>query len=99
MIGSRQRAVRNAIAIDVGVALEASELLQVFGAEHLSAVELLLRILEWIRHPVVHPEIQVAHDKDRRLESLRKIEGLISHRETFFDARRKQHDVLRVTVR
>src|SRR5438105_3852380 len=76
MIRSGQRAVRNAVAIDISVALETSELLQFFDREHLAAIELLPGIVERIRHPVIHTQIEIAYHEYRRLESLGKIKRL-----------------------
>ena len=73
-------------------------LLQIFGGEHLAAIELLRGVFERIRHPVVHAEIEIAHHEDRSLEALGQIEGVDRHVEAFRDAGRQQHDVLRVAV-
>src|SRR5207302_10852613 len=54
MFGSRQSAIRNAVAVNVLVTRESAQAIEVFFAQHLPARERLFRILEWVRHPVVH---------------------------------------------
>src|SRR5262245_26090842 len=46
MIGSRKRAVGNAVSIDVGVTLKTAQAFQVFRVQNLSAIELLCWISE-----------------------------------------------------
>src|SRR5207245_2780160 len=79
MIRSGKRAIRNAVAIDVTIALKTPKLLQVFSAQYLAAIEFFRRVRERIRHPVIHSQIEIAHHKNGRLESFRKIEGFIGH--------------------
>ena len=77
MIGAGQRAPRNAVAVDVVVAAPlALQLRELLGGEHLAALDRLGRILERIGHPVVHAEVEIAQDEDRRLELLGEIERL-----------------------
>src|SRR6266850_7045774 len=99
MICSGQRAIWNAVAVHVAVPLETSKLFEIFGCEHFPAIESLLWIFEWIGHPVIHAQIEVAHHENRRLESFRKVKRLVTHVETLGDARRQQHDVFCVTMR
>ena len=68
MIGAGQRAVANAVAVHVFVAGKAAQAVEVFFAQHLAALDRLLRIFERIRHPVVHAEIEVGHDEHQASE-------------------------------
>jgi hypothetical protein len=99
MIRSGKCAIADPVAIHITVALETSEPLEVFGTEHLAAVEFPGGILEGIRHPVVHAQIEITHHKHGRLKSFRQIEGIHGHVEAFRYAAGQQHDVLRVAVR
>ena len=86
MIGAGQRAVGDAVAVDVEVASPlAAELLELLGAEHLAAAIRLGRIDERIGHPVVHAEVEIGEDEDRRLEHLREIERLAGEVEALGD--------------
>ena len=51
---ARNRAVRDAVAVDVLVAAPLAELLQLLGRQQLAAVDRLVGIRERVRHPVVH---------------------------------------------
>ena len=105
MLGrSRQRAPRDPVPVHVLVSLESPELLHVpvdvpARPQHLAAIERLLRIGEGIAHPVVHPEVEVHHHEDRRLEALRQVERLARHLGALLDASRDEQDVARVAVR
>src|SRR5262252_8314439 len=99
MVRSGQGPIRNAVPIYISITLEAAQFLQLFGVEHLASIEFLLRIYERIGHPVVHPEIEIAHDEYGRLESFGKIERVVPHRKTFFNTGWKQHDVLGIAMR
>ena len=54
---------------------------------------------ERIGHPVVHADIEVGHDDDRRLQALGKIERLRAHREALGRVGGEQQHVLGVAVR
>ena len=56
-------------------------------------------ILERLRHPVVHAEIEVGHDEHRRLQLLGQIEGLARHREALRHRTRDQHGMNGVAMR
>ena len=96
---ARQRAVADAVSVNVFVAGETAEAVEIFLAEHLAAIDRRGRIFERIGHPVVHAEIEIGHDEDQRLELLGQIEGLGRHGEALFHGAGKQHDVLRIAVR
>src|SRR5207302_1507739 len=64
VVGPRQRAVGDAVAIDVAVPSPlAGQPLQVVFRQHLAAVEVLVRVFELGCHPEVHPEVQVGEDE------------------------------------
>src|SRR5690606_10107285 len=86
---ARKRAIGDRIAIDIeiaapGFALHALEGFELLGREHLAAA-LLARVVpgEGIGYPVVHADVEIGHDHDRRLQKLREIEGIRAHRKDF----------------
>ena len=99
MIGSRQGAVADAVAVHILVARETAGPFQVFRGQYLAAVLRLLGILERLRHPVVHSEIEVGHDEHRRLQLLGEVESVTRHAEALGHAARQQHGMTRVAVR
>ena len=98
MIGAGQRAVADAISVNVLVAGKAAEAVEIFLAQHFAALDRLLRILEGVRHPVVHAEIKIGHHEDQGLELLRQIEGIARHGEALLHGTGEQQDVLGVAV-
>ena len=62
-------------------------------------MEGLGRVRERVGHPVVHAEVEVRHDEDRRLELLGEVEGLLGHREALLGRGGEEERVLRVAVR
>ena len=87
---ARQRAPGDAVAVDVAVSGELLELGDVsvellLRPQDLAAVERLVGEGERIGHPVVHPEVQVRHQEDRRLEPLGQVEGVHRHRVALLD--------------
>ena len=100
MVGAGKRAVGNSVIIHVGISFELADPVQVFGGKNFAAVEFLtFREFKRIRHPIIHAEIEIAHDEDGSLESLCEIERLVSHRVAFFDASGNEDNVLGVAVR
>ena len=71
-----QRAIADAVSVHVFVTGETAEAVEIFFAQHLAALDRLLRIFERIGHPVVHAEIEIGHDEDQRLKLLGQIEGV-----------------------
>ena len=61
--------------------------------------ERLVRILERVRHPGIHAEVEIAHHEHQRLEAFGQVERVHRHRVALLHRRRQQHDVLRVAVR
>src|SRR5215469_1085191 len=98
VIGPGESAVPDAITVNVFVAGESAEPVEVFLAQHLATPEGLLGILEGIGHPVVHAEIEVGHDEHQRLELLGEIEGVLRHGEAFLDGGRNQKNVLGIAM-
>ena len=99
MVGSRQRPVRNRIAVHVLVAGKSAQTVQVFLGKHLAAVQRLFRIGERLGHPVVHAQIEIGENEDRRLQSLGEIEGLLRELVALFDRAGQQHHVLGIAMR
>ncbi len=99
MIGARKSPVTDGIAVHVFVASETAQPFEVFRGQHLAAIQRLLRILEWLRHPVVHAQIEIGHHEHRRLQLLGEIEGVARHAETFGNTARQQHRMSRVSMR
>ncbi len=99
VVGAGQSAIRDGVAIDVFVAAELAEALEVVGGENLAAVEGLVRIGERVGHPVVHAEVEVGEDEDRGLQLLGEIEGGAGELVALHDTAGQKHDVLRVAVR
>ena len=92
------RAVGNAIAVDVLVAAPLADARERFGIKALAAVERLVGIRERFGHPGVHPEVQIAHHEYHHLEALGQVERLHGHRVALLDGGRDEHDLLGVTV-
>ena len=94
------RAVRDAVAVDVLVAAPGADprqrrrasrtLPRSIGRSGYSNVR---------RHPGIHRQIEVAHHEHQRLEALGEIEGVHRHRVALLHRRRDQHDLLGVAVR
>jgi hypothetical protein len=100
MIGAGQRAEGDAVSVDVEIAPPLpAELIELLGVEHLAAAIRFGRIDEGIRHPVVHAQVEVGEDEDRRLEHLRQIEGLAGEVETLSDRGRDECNMLRIAMR
>ena len=99
-VRSRQRAVRNGVAVNVAIAAEFLATIEGFGIEHLAAV-VNPRIvpLKRVANPVIHADVQIAHDDDRRLQALRQIEGVRRQLKTFFWIAGEQQHMLGVAVR
>src|SRR5437899_11125383 len=98
VVGAWQGPIAHAITIDISVTAKIAPPIEILLAEHFSAFDWFLRVGEWIRHPVVHAEIEVRHDEDRSLKMFSKVEGVLSHREALFDRARHQYDVLGISV-
>ena len=74
---SRQRAIRDAVAVDVEIAGEALRLLELLRRQHLAAIGPVAVVPGQLRdHPVVHADVEVAQHEDRRLEPLGEVERL-----------------------
>src|SRR5207244_12263235 len=71
MVGAGERAVRDAVALDVLVSAPlAAEAIQVFLAQDLASIERLLGVLESRSHPQVHAEVEIREHEHRRLETV-----------------------------
>src|SRR5262249_42040044 len=98
MIRTWHGAICDAIAVDVFVASKASKALKIFFAENLAAFKRFLRIRKWIRHPVVHAEVKIRHDKHRSLKLFSKVECILRHREALEWRCGKQKDMLGIAM-
>ena len=96
---ARQRAVANAVAVHVAVALESAQAIQVVHRQHLAAHDGFCRIGERVRHPIVHAQVEIAHDEDGCLKFLGQVKGLDGHGVALFDRMGEQQNVLGVAVR
>jgi hypothetical protein len=99
MVGAGQRAVADAVAIHVPVAREAAQPVEIFGVSTLPRSMGFSGYSNGVGHPVVHAQVEVGHDEDRRLELLGQVEGLDRHGEALFGRAREEHGVLGVAVR
>ena len=54
MLRARQGAIRDTIFVDIFIAREAAESVQIVRTEHLAALEWLFRIFERLGHPIIH---------------------------------------------
>src|SRR5690606_19209157 len=82
------------------VATEAADPLQFFRAQDLAAVGSVRIVPPQPRdHPVVHADVQIADNEDRRLESFGDVEGGGREVEALPRISREEEDVLRVAVR
>jgi hypothetical protein len=99
-VNAGQRAIRNAIAVHVEVAMEFFELLDLVFRVDLAAVwHVVVVPLEIGAHPVVHADVEIRHHHDRGLQPLGEIERVAREVETFFGIARKQADVFGVAMR
>ena len=97
---ARQRAIRNAVAVDVEIAVEFLELVDFFLRQHLAAIGHVVVVPFQIgAHPVVHADVEIRHHHDRRLQPLGQVEGIAREVEALLGIAREQADVLGVAVR
>src|SRR5262249_52268271 len=99
MIDAGQSAIAEAIPFAILVAGETTNPAEASFRQDLAALNRLSWILERVRHPVVHAEVQVAHHKDWRLQLVGEIERLVRHGEALRRRTRNQHGMNRVAVR
>ena len=99
VLGARQRAIGNAVFVDVAVSSPRRHAVEILGGEHFAPIEGFLRIRQRRCEPRVHTEVEIAQHEDRRLKAIRQFERL--HRELvrFLNRGGEEHDVLRVAVR
>src|SRR6266536_1130141 len=99
-MGARIGAIGNAVAIDVEISAEIIVDLYVLRAHDLAAVE-AARIVPGERpaQAMVHADVEIEHDEDRRLQPVGEIERRGAELEGFGGILGKQQHVLRVSVR
>ncbi len=91
--------VWNSIAIDVAVATEILDGVELFLASYyLTAVERLVRVLEAGGHPAIHAEVKVGEAEDKSLVALGHIESAPAEFEALVDCSWNEDDVLSVAV-
>ncbi len=98
VLGAGNRAVADAVAVDVLVALELAQALQVLGVQDLAVLDRLGGIGERLGEPEVHPQIEVGRHEDGGLELLGQVERLDGQRVAFLDRAGDQHDMAGVAV-
>ncbi len=97
---ARQRAVGNAVAVHVEIAMELLHLLELLLRIHLAAIgDVAVIPLEIRTHPVVHADVEIGHHEDGRLQPFGEIEGIAREVEALLGIARKQAHVLGVAVR
>ena len=95
-----QGARRDLIFVFAGVALEFGQLFDFFQAQDAAAIGLISVVpFEARDHPIVHADVEIGHQKDRRLEALGQIESDRREFEALGRIRRKQQNMFRVAVR
>ena len=99
MAVARKGPVGDAVPLHVAIAPPVPlERLDFRLAEHLAPVEVPFGILELVRGPVVHAEVEVEHHEHRGLEPLGDIERAGAEVEALFRRGWDQHRVGRVSV-
>ena len=98
MISAGQCAITDAVAIHIFIPGKPAQFLQILGREHLPTPDRLIRVGKRVGHPVVHAQIEIEHDEDRRLELLGQVERLLRHREALFRRGGEEHRMLRVAM-
>ena len=97
---ARQRAVRDAVAVHVQVAIEGFHFLKLLGAQDLAAVGPVPVVPgQLLAHPVVHAQVQVRKHDHRRLQPLGQVEGRCRHFKALFRGGGEEQNVTRVAVR
>jgi hypothetical protein len=97
---TRQRALRDAVAVVIVIAPEVLGLLELLGRQHLAAVE-TARIVpgERAAEPLVHADVEVEQHEDRRLQPVGEVEGGGAELEALVRVLGEQQHVLGVAVR
>ena len=92
-------AIRNAVVVDIEIPSEILAGVELRGGHHLAAVH-PARVVpgKGFRQPILHPDIEIEHDEDRRLQTIRQVERERAEFEAFARILRHQQYVLRVTV-
>ncbi len=92
-------AVGNAVAVDVEIAAEILARLELRRGHHLAAVEAPGVVpFEGLAQPLVHADVEVEEDEDRRLQPVGEVEGLGAHREALARILGEEQHVLGVAM-
>ena len=96
---SRQRAIGDAVAVVIEVAIEGLHLLEVLGRQHFAAIGTIAVVPRQLRHhPIVHPDVEIAQHEHGRLEAIGQIEGFDRKLESLAWIGGIQADMPRVAV-
>ena len=74
------------------------KLLEAGRVQYLAAIERRFGVCEWLGHPIVHAQVEVAEDQDRCLEALSQVECSAGIAEALGHIAGQQTDVLAVAV-
>ena len=97
---ARQGSIRDAVTIDIKVAMKLLHLFELFSCQDLTPIRHLAGVKLKVRnHPVVHPDIQVGHHDDRCLQALRVVKSGLRHGEAFVRVPWKEQHMLGVAMR
>ena len=92
--------VRNAVAIDILVAAEVPARFKFLGGHDFAAVVVAAAVPgERRAQALVHADVEVGHDEDRRLQAVGEVEGLGRELEALVRIFGQQQDVFGVAVR
>ena len=96
---ARIGAIGNAITIDIEVAPKILARFERFGCHYLASIQPAIIVPhERLAQPLVHAYIEIEHDKNRRLQPVRKVERLGPEGETLVWILGKQQHMFGVTV-
>ena len=92
-------AIGNTVAVDIEIAAEFDTCLEHLGGHHLAAVVTPALVpVERLDQPIVHADVEIHHDKDRRLQPIGEIQRFRGKGEAFARILGEQQYVLGVAV-
>ncbi len=97
---ARIGAIRDAVAVDIEVTAEGLAAVEIGRGHHLAAIHLPVRVPgQRLAQPLIHADIEIEHDEDRRLQPVGEVERLRRHLEAFLGIFGKEQHVLGVAMR
>ena len=75
VVGPGQGAPADGVSVHIAIAGEPAQAIKIFRSEHFAAIERLVGIYEWFRHPVVHAQVEISKHKNRSLQTLGQIKS------------------------